>query len=190
HKYDPIPTSDYYALYGIFDSCAEQLTRIDAADHSDAFEEELKKRQTALQTKRTEARSISAKRARSRVSDYLKAQTELHRYPLKGFDQIFEEDDLLPAFVRRWETWLRMAERRQDPVFLPWQLYRKIPPDEFSTRTAGITAELRRREINPIVATVFSTPPTDFQDVIDRYAEILTTASARWENLLQAAAAS
>ncbi|MEO1979928.1 MAG: DUF1549 domain-containing protein, partial [Fuerstiella sp.] len=25
HKYDPIPTADYYSLYGVFDSCAEEL---------------------------------------------------------------------------------------------------------------------------------------------------------------------
>jgi hypothetical protein len=25
HKFDPIPTRDYYALYGVFQSCAEAL---------------------------------------------------------------------------------------------------------------------------------------------------------------------
>ncbi len=25
HKFDPIPTSDYYALYGVFRNCAERL---------------------------------------------------------------------------------------------------------------------------------------------------------------------
>lgn len=181
HKYDPIPTADYYSLYGVFNSCEEQLVRIDDAAGADddagdeAFEAELQKRITTLQQKMKASREESSKRARSRVRDYLYAQTELHKYPPNGFDQIFETTDLLPAFVRRWEAYLRNANRQQDPVFVPWHLFAELPSDQFAARATSVCDTIRKatpEQINPRVAAIFATPPADFTEVIDRYGQL------------------
>ncbi len=122
HKYDPIPTADYYSLYGVFDSCSERLVSLHDSSNK-AFQSGLQKRQQDLKDKLAASREESSRRCRERVVDYLRAQRELHKYPANGFDQIFQKTDLLPAFVRRWESYLYEARRRNDPIFLAWHAY-------------------------------------------------------------------
>ena len=52
HKFDPIPTADYYSLYGVFQNSIERLAPIaEPAAGADGFADELAKRQTALAEK-------------------------------------------------------------------------------------------------------------------------------------------
>ncbi len=183
HKYDPIPTADYYSLYGVFNSCSEDLVRLDQTARADDFEAELQKRQTALQEKLKASRDEASQRARSRIRDYLIAQTELSKYPPNGFDQIFETSDLLPAFVRQWEAYLRNAKRQRDPVFVPWHLFAELSSEEFAAKSPAVCAEIRAatpEQINPRVAAAFEAPPSSFTEVINRYGEIFTQIDAEW----------
>jgi hypothetical protein len=85
HKYDAIPTADYYSLYGVFDCSVEKQVVLDLSNTDESYREELS--------------AAASDRVRQRLADYLFAQTELEKYPADGFDQIFETTDLLPAFV-------------------------------------------------------------------------------------------
>src|SRR6185437_15972788 len=120
HKYDPIPTSDYYSLYGVFLNSTERLApAAEPAARGEAyaaFENELNKRQQKLRGAMLAKRNDAAERVRQRVTDYLVAQTELAKYPEEGFDQILTPSDIIPTFVRRWEAWLALADREADPV--------------------------------------------------------------------------
>ncbi len=190
HKYDPIPTADYYSLYGVFDSCSERMVATGKEPQDEAFLKELQARQAKLQSLLAESRAASSKRARERIADYLKAQTELDQFPPQGFDQVFQESDLLPSFVRRWETYLRDAGRRNDPVFVPWHAYAALSADEFAELTDGVTRQLQAAEpgaINPLVAAAFATPPASFAEVIERYAALFTEIDARWQSVVQEA---
>ncbi len=196
HKYDPIPTADYYALYGVFDSCAERLTPLDdVSPENGAFEQELQKRQAALRTKMAAHRQETSARVRKRVADYLRAQTELEKYPAEGFDQIFQKSDLLPAFVRRWEAYLRRAEKRRDPVFAPWHAYAALGPKNFAQQSGEVTRRLQAlaadaTRVNPIVASAFATAPKSFDDVIERYGAVFADIDAQWQAALDKAAKS
>lgn len=186
HKYDPIPTADYYSLYGVFDSCSERLVALDESSNKD-FREGLRKRQQDLTEKLAASREESSRRCRERVVDYLRAQTELHKYPANGFDQVFQKTDLLPAFVRRWESYLYEARRRNDPIFLAWNAYWDIPATEFAKQSELVTRQLREspsHPMNAIIASKFATPPQSFDDVIDRYGEIFNEITTTWENLV------
>lgn len=192
HKYDPIPTADYYSLFGVFNSCSEEMVRLDNAARDDNFEQELEKRTTALQQTLIASRDESSKRARSRVRDYLYAQTELHKYPPNGFDQVFEKSDLLPAYARRWEAYLRNANRQRDPVFVPWHLFADLPAEEFAAGSSAVCAaidEATPEQINSRVAAAFETPPNDFTEVIDRYGKIFAQIDAEWTEQLTVAEA-
>ncbi|MFG0333134.1 MAG: PSD1 and planctomycete cytochrome C domain-containing protein [Maioricimonas sp. JB049] len=194
HKYDPIPTTDYYALYGVFDSSAERLVPVDRRPvGNEAFRDGLKERQQKLAARLAEAREESSARARSRIADYLHAQTELHKYPPQGFDQIFQKSDLLPDFVRRWERYLFQAGLRNDPVFVPWHVFAALPEEESATRAAAVTKELQQRpsgEINPLVLEAFATPPASFDEVIDRYVTLFQQIDADWQQQLEEAKSS
>jgi hypothetical protein len=179
HKYDPIPTADYYSLYGVFDSCLESMVPLDESKHNEAFAKELTSRQAKLQNKLIELRDASSARARDHVADYLFAQSELEKYPANGFDQIFSKQDLLPAFVRRWQKYLRQAERSGDPLFSAWHAFAAIPADSFARQASEATARLASAspgEIHPLVARAFATPPENFRVVCDRYGELFAQA--------------
>ncbi|MEK6233688.1 MAG: DUF1549 domain-containing protein, partial [Planctomycetales bacterium] len=110
HKYDPIPTQDYYSLYGVFRNSVERLAPlVEDADKETPFAKGLRTRVAKLESVMSQRRSQAAARVRSRVADYLVAQRELHKYPEEGFDQILVAGDLMPAFVRRWRDYLVLA---------------------------------------------------------------------------------
>lgn len=202
HKYDPIPAADYYSLYGVLDSCAENLVRLktpdadrprddqaglERAEAEQAFTTELHKRQSELQNKLASATEESSDRARNRIADYLFAQSELDKYPANGFDQIFSKDDLLPAYVRRWERYLWDAARNDDPVFAIWHWFYSIPVESFASEAERVTQRIRSAspdEIHPIVAARFAKPPASFRDVCDRYGQVFAEIKSKWEQLL------
>ncbi len=187
HKYDPIPTADYYSLYGVFASSREQMVCLaDTPMPDPEFDAELKKRQQALEQARQAARKEWSERVRKRVQDYLKAQTELEKYPPKGFDQIFQKSDILPEFVRQWESYLRAAERNGDPIFLPWHRYRVLPEASFSQQAEQVTKTLHSesQKINSLVLEKLTHPPISFDDVITRYGELFSEIEERWQKLL------
>ncbi len=189
HKYDPIPTADYYSLYGVFDSSAERMVALNSQPARDAaFQNELKSRQQKLKAKMDESRKVSSERVRARLKNYLQAQTELEKYPPQGFDQIYEPADMLPEFVMRWEKYLQRADKTKDPIFRHWHAYRKIPIDEFSETTEKVTrqlAALKPGSIHPRVAKAFQKPPRTFEEVIDRYAKLFAEVEQEWQALLK-----
>ncbi len=102
HKFDPIPTRDYYALYGVFQSSAESLVPCASGENVDLAA--LVKKNRDLMTKRREEQMA---RTRSRAADYSKAVAELEKYPEEGFDQIIDVKDLNPFIVHGWKAWLQ-----------------------------------------------------------------------------------
>jgi mono/diheme cytochrome c family protein len=196
HKYDPIPTRDYYALYGVFQSCVERIESItqppvEAQDEAyKTYTAELEKRRKALADKLAAVRLETAKRNRARVGDYLAAQLELHKYPAEGFDQILEKTDLLPNFVRVWQAYLAAAEKSRDPIFTAWHAYADIPQREFAAKSAAVTTALAARpvgEVHPLVAARFASPPASMPEVAKRYGELFADIERQWQELTKAA---
>jgi hypothetical protein len=195
HKYDPIPTRDYYSLYGIFQSCSEHLVpahepAVSEASHG-KYTAELNTRRERLSQTMAARRLESASRNRGRVGDYLAAQLEIHKYPPEGFDQILAKSDLLPTFVHRWRDFLDEAKERADPVFVPWHAYAELSPSEFAAKAHRVTEQLAKwppGEVNAIVSKQFLSPPASMGDVAKRYGEAIAQADKQWQSELAAAA--
>ena len=85
------------------------------------------KRQKALRTRLASSRAEASQRAReprgrlpagparARASTPRRASTDPRR-----------KDDLIPAFVRRWEAYLAAAAKADDPVFRPWRRFAEL----------------------------------------------------------------
>lgn len=77
HKYDPVPTEDYYSLYGVFASCGipERLPVIDGQQPSAAeiadFETQLASKQQAWETYGQELRRTAVNDLRRSVDQYM-----------------------------------------------------------------------------------------------------------------------
>src|SRR5262245_23694229 len=194
HKYDPIPTRDYYSLYGVFQSCSEQIVPVAEPAIKDeayaTYAAELEKRRQTLADGVATRRQQVAERNRARVGDYLAAQLELHKYPAEGFDQILAPTDLLPNFVRRWQDYLAEADERRDPIFTAWHAYAQIAAREFSAKSAQVTQALVAKatgEVHPLVAKKFAVPPASMAAVAARYGELFAEIEGQWQELLKAA---
>jgi hypothetical protein len=166
HKFDPIPTADYYSLYGVFRNCTEYMVpaTADPVDKDSAFAKGLRERQQKLDDLMAKRRREAAERARERVGDYLQAQLELHKYPEEGFDQLLGPEDVIPATVRRWRDYLARPATKADPVFAAWFAYAKGSPATVPAFT------------NPLIAEAFASPPKDPADVVKRFAELFEQA--------------
>jgi cytochrome c553 len=174
HKYDPIPAADYYSLHGVFDSSVEKLVAFGEGG-DEAFWKGHAEREKKMEETMAKFRVEAADRARERLADYLKAQTELHKYPADGFDQIFQKTDLLPAFVHAWRDYLRDAKERRDPVFLHWHAYADTTKENYG--------KVKVENAHPLVAKAFATAPASFDEVITRYAALLKSDGPEAESL-------
>jgi hypothetical protein len=180
HKYDPIPAADYYALHGVFDSSVEKLVPLPGGD--EAFWKAHGERVKTLDETMRKFRAEAGDRVRERLSDYLKAQTELDKYPADGFDQIFQKTDLLPAFVHAWRDTLRDAAEQGDPIFAPWHAYAALPKDRFADAAKAL--DWTKTPAHPLIAKAFAEPPASFEEVISRYAAAFKDIDARWKAAL------
>ncbi len=175
HKYDPIPANDYYSLHGVFDSSIETLALLEHGNTAfrKAHLERVATRNGAMAKHRAEA----ADRARERLADYLKAQTELDKYPADGFDQIFQKTDLLPAFVHAWRDHLRAAAEEGDPIFRLWHAYAALGKEGFAEKAREVSLD----GAHPLMARAFATPPASFDEVVSRSARVLSEIHVRWK---------
>lgn len=196
HKYDPIPTADYYSLYGVFLNSCEQIERLsETADSSSthqtaatdqAWEEEWNKRQTALSQKLNQSRDEATQRMRSRIKDYFVAQSELEKYPQEGFDQILATTDLIPNLVRRLEMLLAASRLKQDRRFTAWHRFAAIPKSEFSLLAPAVTRELQDlpdSALHPRTKQLFSAAPHSFGEVAERYGQLFADVEMQWKEL-------
>ncbi|WP_437185335.1 PSD1 and planctomycete cytochrome C domain-containing protein [Planctomicrobium sp. SH668] len=194
HKYDPIPTADYYSLYGVFQNCVEERHRVNAGpsqleEHKAALAQ-FQEKQDTFNRRFDEEHEKAAARVRARVADHLMAQTELDKYPGESFSQILEPDDIKPSYVHRWVDFLSKSKDQGEPVFLAWHLYAEIPNDQFIERAVEVTRSLkeeRRHEIHARVAAAFQTPPASLQEVAQRYGDLFLQVEAEWRAALKSA---
>jgi hypothetical protein len=190
HKYDPIPTADYYSLYGVFRNCAERPVAIgpspSTGDARAAFEAELAARQQRLAEATASSRAEASARARGRAADYLLAQLELEKYPEEDFNQVYSKDDVIPEFVRRWQAYLTIAAELQDPVFEPWRRFAALDAANFAQQAAAIAAEITRQSgeaVNSRIAKALVEPPSSMADVAQRYGQVFAEVDAEWQEL-------
>ncbi|HEY2952226.1 MAG TPA: DUF1549 domain-containing protein, partial [Verrucomicrobiae bacterium] len=198
HKFDPIPTKDYYSLYGIFNSCSEQTVELPAererTKDTEAFEQGLRERQEKLVQLFQKKRGQLTDRLRARAADYLVAVLDVAKLPSEEFYVIAGPDDLNPAIVRQWESYLYKTRDTFHPVFAPWHAYAALPAKDFAARAAEVYAKFAsvedaRRRVNPLVLQAFAeTPPVSMREVAERYGKLFTTVDKSWRAVSKAAA--
>jgi hypothetical protein len=159
HKFDPIPTHDYYSLYAVFSGARERAVPL--ARGSPSFEEELRRRQQALRSAFDSIRKRIEERHRNKVAEYLGAVVEADRLPSEDTFLVLNDQVLNPLVVRRWKAYI---DRRgpSDPVFAPWHAFARKSP-------------LPDVRLNERVAEAFSDPPpASLREVAARYGKLLT----------------
>ena len=141
HKFDPIPTRDYYSLYGVFASSVEPTipplfepppqTRSYAA-----FAKELAERERKLTEYLRPEVQRAGRRARSsrgRVSAGRQCACS-DKPTTEDFMLLADGNDLNPTMIIRWQVFLERSRGRHDPVLALWHALAALPADQVRRR--------------------------------------------------------
>jgi hypothetical protein len=191
HKYDPIPTVDYYSLYSVFANSEEpaELPLIappEDAAAAEAFETELKSRQQRVEEFLETARAETARRLRGRIADLLLAAHNAERRPGEEPEPLFLKERLPPGIVKRWQTFLETTRQSHHPVMAPWHAFAVLPRKDFAAQAPAVAARVaanadRDKPINILVSRAFADqPPTSLRDVAVRYGSLFERIDRLW----------
>lgn len=201
HKFDPIPTEDYYSLYGILRSCHEpdELPKISERDPEDPqFQEFLK---TVDEKEREVERFLDEEhvellaQCREKVGLYLLAAHNI--WDVTDNNEILRiagDGKLHKLVVERWRDFLKGRVEGHDPVYTPFFAFREISKNFDREKASNLAQRYSKNEveaerINPLLAKAFERDATfTMEDVCGIYGEVLRQADREWSRLLAARA--
>ena len=190
HKFDPIPTADYYSLYGVFASSVEpeELPLVEEPKPSpeyDGFVQELNKRKQAAEDfAQTKHRELEHE-IRSLSAEYLLQVVQ----PAPGNNEIRSSSgkvELRRPIIDRWRRRVERKGESQDPVFAPWHELASAEPAAFGAKAAELATRLQAaadpaKPINALVKEAFiKQPPASMVDVAKLYGSLLAEIEKQW----------
>lgn len=182
HKYDPIPTADYYSLYGVFASSTEPkllplLGPPDASAAHQRFHKELEAREAKVaEFLREKQTALTAKlRTAQKIQDGLLAAEAGRVLTDEKLKSVAEKHDLKVPAIRQWQRFLDERAQERDPVFSPWFALSGLPADQFAAQAAKFIANQDAgRPWNRVVLNALrAEPPKDARSVAAIYGKVL-----------------
>jgi len=190
HKYEPISTADYYALYGIFASShiPEELPVIGdppPGPEAEAFAKKLGELQQAVTDHEGAVHARATRDAVAHATDYFletarPAARAADRRPPRMADG-YELEQLLIDRLTRLTTKAEAA----DPILGPWTVLRGLPDAEIGPRLEALVAGWGESPaptaINPLVrAELVSARPTTLRQLAEAYARLVARVAPDW----------
>ncbi|MEY4271162.1 MAG: hypothetical protein RL250_28 [Verrucomicrobiota bacterium] len=180
HKFDPLPTTDYYSLHAIFNSSEEPkdkplLKPFTATKETEEFEAELarlQKKGADFVTSRREG-SFSA----TKTAAYLSLLRRSLADPKLNADQEAKRLALYPAVLSGWKKVLQPRLQPTDPLLGLWARLAATPDDQFATALAAQLLAKSDLRVDPLLrAELTKTMPRKFDDLAAAYANVLAAA--------------
>jgi hypothetical protein len=196
HKFDQIPSEDYYSLYGVFASSIEPaelplLHKVESGPGFADFERKLnaakKARDEFLASRRDEVQDDLT----ARFSVYLKAAYDLD---LDGRSRRLDErasvDKLnvrrLRGLIGLWKRTLEATPKAADPVLGVWRSFAALPQSEFAVKAKELHKDLTESKgpnaapIHPLVVrALLAGPPANKGEVVARYVALFGELETR-----------
>jgi hypothetical protein len=189
HKYDPVPTADYYSLYGVFASAAEKELPI--AEGSPEYLKELHAREEEFNGFLTKALAEHQHKFRTNVGEYLLAAHASRDHPdIQEFMFVENPGEINRFVLGRWRNYLAGTVKSFHPVLGPWHAFAAIPEAQFAEKAADLARTIAAgsdmaRRVNPLVARAFEgESPATLGDVGDRYGKLFKEAEEAWQKLV------
>lgn len=195
HKYDAIPTADYYSLYGVFNSSTEpgELPLVGQPEQSPEYAQymaELAKRESAVSSYLDKERVKLEEELRAHVGEYL-ALTAMERdksLEWQDFYLSFQKGEPRPPIAKRWRDYLAQAAKRQDAVFKLWRQLYALPEKDFAEGAKKLVAAppAKDKPGNRLVREAFATkPPESMLDVVKTYDKLFIDIDAQWREAIK-----
>ncbi len=216
HKFDAIPTTDYYSLYAAIapSRVPEALPTIgNASDKSESakYQSDLKELNAKLQHFVRDQSEVLRGRLRMQVGLYLNEIAKgTGEQDLSTEFLSYRTDDIRPLIFNRWREYLNGLSKT-DPVFGPWiemQTWGRLPSDQFANKRDAYLSQLSM-ELDAIgrtpekihslrgeppkwnallVDALIELKPTSLNDVANVYGKVFAQQQRLWlQALLEAA---
>jgi hypothetical protein len=190
HKFDPIPTADYYSLHGIFASCQEPLPKpeIGNPQENPNYADYLAKRNEVNQRiQETREQNMAAV-----FGDYKKL-TGVYLYtlemPVKDRDAYLAKYNANPDLLKNWRQITKAGGRPAQAIFGLWNVLARIPTARFEPQARRLITNLNTdehaRQWNPHVLAAFkSAPPHTLAEAAVTYGNLFARNDPVWQTSL------
>lgn len=198
HKYDPIPTADYYSLYGVFRSSVEPdepplIAEPEPTEQYAEYQSRVAEGEKAVADYLAEKHIDLLTQLRSQSAQYMLAAHDAKKTETDdAFNALVGERKLHPPIVRRWQEFLTKRAESHDPILAPWFGFAALPEDEFTTRGLELARTYAlnsddEKKLNVVVADLFrGDSPLSMAQVAERFEKLFTRIDKEWGELLQA----
>lgn len=187
HKYDPIPSKDYYSLYGVFASSTEPkdnlplIGEVQRAPEYEKFEADLKQREEAFEALKRKLWSahIDKLRKAETIATYLVAARDINGNSNQRIQAVVRERDLIPDALGRWRG-LVFQDANLASIFGPLKALAALKDDEFAAKATDVLAKaLAADEKKPVNALVVKAlegqKPASFKEVAAIYGKLIAS---------------
>ncbi len=192
HKFDPVPTKDYYSIYGVFASSEEPAEKPLLGDKAlpkdyPAYLEEKKKREDEARKYRAEKEAELLTKLRSQVGEYLLAAADTKGLDKDKKDSIARERKLTPRVVNKWSD---RNVKKSDAILGPWLAFAALPKTNFAEAARPLAEKFASNDgptnqLNPLVAAMFKNAPASLKEVADRYDRLFESTDKQWRELAE-----
>ncbi len=216
HKFDAIPTRDYYAIYAALapSSVPGELPIVEGyhvagvtQEQRDAYFAQLETLKTQYDEMARDQIEVMKQRLRMQTGIYLRELAKgLPEQDVATAFLSYRTDDIRPVVYNRWKSYVA-GLGSDDAVFGMWHQLTALPVEGFSAAAAQLLAALAAEnpdaakipehhalgaiapKWNPLVLETLKSKPLDSMlDVADAYAELFTRVHQEWLKAVQATA--
>jgi hypothetical protein len=168
HKYDPVPTKDYYSLYSVFSNirAPKELPLLEKsvalAPRQKIYEQRLANIQKVYQEYRLRRNAEMVAFFKTQIADYLIAARDAGKLSSAEIEDLVRDRQLNLHVLSRWRKYLSDSQASGEPVFLLWHAAAAAP-----------RAAPPRGGNRIILAAVETKPVSSLRDLAERYAAVL-----------------
>jgi hypothetical protein len=184
HKYDPIPTKDFYALYSMLSSCEIPDVLPIIGESSDnaaqgAFKQKVADVEGKMRAFREEV--YGEMRQPDRLRDYLLFAHKAANMEPEAFRGFAGKEKFRDRFAGKWREFLKAfaVSAKPHPVMLAWSEFAKLSEADFAAKSTEIAQRLAKPEGggNPVLRNELAKRPApkSMTDVASLYADVFLT---------------
>lgn len=150
HKYDPIPTEDYYSLYGVFASSEEPANLpligepLDQAAHEE-FKQKMAEFAADLDKfEREESTKLQHNVRQNTVAYLLKNVASKNEIPPEHRGS-YGKHEIRGQLVKRWNKYLKEQAKPEHAVWGPWARLSKMTPEQLTAEANTQLSQLQQQ---------------------------------------------
>lgn len=178
HKYDPIPTKDYYSLYSIFSNVREPkdlpLLRpeLKTSSKDGMYLSRLDRIRNADHEYRVRRNAEMVAFFKTQTAEYLMAAHDSQRLSNTEIEELVRDRQLNLHVLSRWRDYLRKSKQTGEPVFQVWHAATSVGEKDLSQKWPTVLAS--DKNSNPLIAAALrECQCTSLKDIANAYATVL-----------------